>query len=287
MLFYTILILTLIWSTINSTFFAWISKNKSILGVSFYRSVFISILLLPILFFADFSKVTTSFIWVSIIIWVIGAVWFFFQLQANKYLPMGVVWALMNLNNIWVLIFSAIVLWEKLSLFGYIWATILIISLIILGWSKTDKTKNIDYKKWIFFVSLRILTLVIWISGFIYYSREVDPYFAIYLSEFTVLLWFIPFLIYYSKVQKKEEIFRIFNKKEIIKFSLMCFFPAFFSFGLFYASTIGNPSIVTLTLSTSSIFIALVWYFFYRQKIRLIQWLMIILSVIGLFIINI
>ncbi len=286
-LFYGILFITLIWSVINSTFFAWIAKNKSILWVAIYRSIFISILLLPLLFFSDFTQVTYSFLIACIILWFIWAAWFFFQLKANKYLPMWIVGALMNLNNIWILIFSYYIFWENLSLLWYIWATILLLSLWWLWIFKSKTTtQEYNYKKWLFFIILRIFTLIFWISGFIYFSREVDKYFAIYLSEFTVLLGFIPFIIHHIKTSK-EDIFHIFKWSEVYRFFLMCTFPAFFSFGLFYASTIGNPSIVTLTLSTSSIFIALVSWLFYKEKLNTLQWSMIILSVVGLILINI
>ena len=286
MLFYTILIIALIWMIINNTYYAWITRNKSIFGVLFYRSICMSILLLPILFFADFSKVTIDFILVSIVLWIIGGVGFICQLKANKYLSMGVVAALVQLNNIWVIIFSVIVLWEKLSLIAYIWATILIISLITLWYIKSDKNiKDMDHKRWIFFVSLRIFTFIIWICGFVYFSREIDPYFSIYLSEFTVLLWYTLFLICYN-AREKQKILRVFKNKEFIRFFLMCIFPAFATFGLFYASTIWNPSIAALILSSSLIFVGLVWYFFYKQKLKIIQWLMIIFAMIGLFLIN-
>ena len=286
MLFYTILIIALIWIIINNTYLPWITKNKPILGVCFYRNIFVSILLLPVLFFADFSKVTINFILVSIVLWIIGAAWLIFQLKANKYLSMGVVSSLVQLNNIWVIIFSVIVLWEKLSLIAYIWATILIISLIILWYSKSDRNiKDMDYKRWIFFVVLRIFTLIIWVSSFIYFSREVDPYFSIYISEFTVLLWYALFLTCYNAREKQKNL-QVFKNKEFIRFFLMCIFPAFSSFAFFYASTIWNPSIVALIFSSSLVFITLVWYFFYKQKLKIIQWLMIIFAMIGLFLIN-
>jgi len=286
LLFYGILALTLVGSTINSTFFAWVSRNKSILGVSLYRSICISILLLPLLYFADFSKVTSQFLLASVALWLIGAAGVFFQLRANKYLPMWVVWALMNLNNIGILVFSYYVFGESLSIVWYIWAAILLFSLGWLWLIKSDNTQQkYNYTKGLFYIALRIFTLIFWVSWFIYYSRAVDPYFAIYLSEFSVLLWFIPFVIYHL-YNSQEEVFKIFKWNEAIKFFTMCAFPAFFSFWLFYTSTIGNPSIVTLTLSTASVFIALVWWLFYKDKLIIAQWSMIVLSVVWLVMIN-
>ncbi len=287
-MFYIILWLTLIGNIVMNTYFAEQSRKKWIWWVAIYKSIFMAILLLPILYFGDINNVTLEFVIASLVIWVIWAWWFLLHLKTYEYLPIGVVWALINLYNIWILILAYFVFWESLSPIWYVWAGILLLSLWYLWmihWESSD-SKKYNYPKWLLYVFLRIITLIIWIFGFIYFSREVDPYYAIYLSEFTVLLWFIPFVLYHISTTK-EDIVHIFKWSEIYKFFLMCIFPALFSFGLFYSSTIGNPSVATLTLSTSSIFIALVSWLFYKEKLNTLQWSMIVLSVVWLVMINI
>lgn len=284
LLFYWLLALTLIWMVINHVYFASIARNKSPLWVSIYRWISLTIILSVLLFFVDYSQVTLHFLFISLIFWFIWALGLVIQLRAYKYLPIWVIWALMNLYNIGIIILSYLFYNETLSLYWYIWATIILFSLIVL-WSVKSIDKNLDpnYKKWLFLVFLRILTFTTWVFGFVYFSREIDPYISIWIAEFTVLIWLLPLIPFFIK---KEEVFYKMNHKETYRFFLMCIFPAIMSFGLFYTSTVWNPWIVTLTLSTASIFIALVGWLFYKEKLTQLQWAMIVLSVVGLIMIN-
>lgn len=284
MLFYTILWLTILGSIINTVFFGQAARKNSPLGVALYRWISLSLLLSPLLFFADFSSISSDFILISWVFWVIGAVGLVIQLKSYQYLPIWIVRALLNLYNIGIIILSYLFLGETLSFWGYAGAIILLISLLVLG-SIKSKQDHLDpnYARWIFLVFLRVITFTVWVFGFVYFAREVDPYMSIWLSEFSVLLGLLLLVPFYKN---KEDIFYAMTTQQAWKFLLSSSLPAFFSFGLFYAATIGNPSVVTLTLSTSSIFIALVSHWFYHEKLNMLQWLMIVVSVWGLIMIN-
>ncbi len=284
-LFYWLLGLTLLWMVINHVYFASIARWKSPLWVSIYRWISLTIILSILLIFADYSQITSKFLIISLLFWFIWALGLVIQLRAYKYLPIWVIWALMNLYNIGIIILSYLFYNETLSLYGYIGAAIILFSLIML-WSVKSQDSNLDpnYKKWLFLVFLRIITFTIWVFGFVYFSREVDPYMSIWIAEFTVLLWLLPLIPFYIN---KEDVFYKMNLGQSVRFFFMCIFPAIMSFGMFYTSVLWNPSVVTLTLSTSSIFVAVVSWLFYKEKLNTLQWSMIVLSVVWLVMINI
>lgn len=284
MLFYAILWLTILWSIVNTIFFWQAARKNSPLGVAIYRWTALSILLSPLLFFADFSHISSDFILISLLFWCIGAIWLVIQLKSYQYLPIWIVRALLNLYNIGIIILSYLLLGETLSLLWYFGALILLVSLLVLGcirWEQAHLDPN--YARWLWLVFLRVITFTIWVFGFVYFAREVDPYASIWLSEFSVLLWLLLLIPFYKN---KEDIFYAMSLKQLWRFFINSSLPAFFSFGLFYAATIGNPSIVTLTLSTASIFIALVSHWIYHEKLNTLQWLMIVVSVWWLIMIN-
>lgn len=196
-MFQILLLLALIGYIWNQIFYAPYSRKYDGLSVSFYRSIFLSIIMLPLVYLWDFSGVTPSVFFILLGLWFIWAYWVIIQFQSYKYLPVWIVSSIMNSYNIIVLLLWYFVYQEMLSISGYIGLILIMISSTILGISKSNFSHlDPNYYKGVILIILRVFTYAIWIFGFSYYARELEPMSVAYLSELTVLLGFIPFVFF-------------------------------------------------------------------------------------------
>lgn len=286
-MFLLFVILALIWYVWNQIFYAWYSRKYWGFPVALYRSILLSIIMLPLLFFSDFSWMDLQTFWVIWIIWFIWALWVILQFNSYKYLPAWIVSSIMNLYNIIVLLLWYFVYNETFSFLGFIWVILLFISVIIFWLVKVDfEHLRKDYYKWIILILIRTFTYALWVFSFSYYARTFEPISVSYLSEVSVLIWFLPILLYKMYFHKHEKIFVI-KKKSLLKLFFITFLPAMSSISIFFAVLYWNIWTVTLSLSSASLFTAVICYFLYKEKLNLIQFWAVILSIIGLVMIHI
>lgn len=286
-MFIILLIITLIWVIGNQILYAWFSRKYWGFNVALYRSIFMPIIMSPLIFIWDFQKLTLDALVIIFFIWIIWASWVIIQFKSYKYLPAGIVASMLNGYNIIVLILWYLVYNETFSILWFFWIILLLSSIIIFSLTKVDfQHLDTNYHKWIFLMLIRIFTYAIWIFWFAYYARELEPLSVAYLSELSVLIWFIPIILFKIYSNNKEKIFCI-NKKDSIKLFFVTFFPALSSTAVFMAVLYGNIWVVSLTLSTSSIFTALICNFIYKEKIKLLQFIAILISILWLVMIHI
>lgn len=286
-MFILFILIALIWFVWNQILYAPYSRKYDGFSVAFYRSIFLSIIMFPLAIFWDFSWLEVKTLGIILGIWFIWAFWVMIQFHAYKYLPAGIVAAIMNSYNIIILILGYLVYNETLSTNWYIWVVIILASSLILSLAKTNFSHlHSDYYKGIFLMFIRVFTYSTWVFWFSYYARALEPMSVAYLSELSVLLWFIPILLVKLFYIKDKNIFSIW-KTDCIKLFFISILPAISSTAIFFAVLYWKIATVTLTLSTASIFTALFAYFFHNEKLNIIQFSAIFLSVAWLIFIHI
>lgn len=277
----------MIWNIWNQLLYAGYSRKFWWFSVALYRSIFLAIIMSPLIFLWDFSQININSLWIILWIWVIWALWVVIQFKSYKYLPAGIVASIMNWYNIIVLFLWYLVYNETFTALGFFGIILLLASIVIFSLTKVSfQHLDKNYNKGIILMLFRIFTFALWIFGFAYYARELEPLSVAYLSEISVLIWFIPIILFKLYSKNKEKIFPI-NKNESLKLFFITLFPAISSTSIFLAVLYGNIWTVTLTLSTASIFTALVSSFLYKEKINLVQYIAILISILWLILIHI
>lgn len=285
-MFYVYLFVLVFWYTINNVWYVNLSRKYDGISLSLYRWVFISLVLFPLLFIADYSNFSYEVLFYFLLIWLVGWIWMVFQLESYKYLPAWIVSSLMNLNVIGVLILWYIYYSEQLSFYWYIWWSLVLFSSIALWFFKNNfKHLKPNYLFWLFLVSLRILTLSIWVFGIAYFAREVDVYISSFLWE-SMVIFPLLLLTLYNK-QKKGYYIKKISFKEFRYLFFISIFPALWTLAIVLAVSIWSLPIVSITMASISIFTAIASYFLFKEKLFFTQWLLIIITMIGLVIMNI
>lgn len=243
--------------------------------------------LAPMLFWADFSQITllqyVSLFW----LWGLAVVWVLAHLKSYKYLPVWIVQSIVSLNIVIILILGYFFYNENLSIYWYIWASIILVAWIWMALvqnnhSHLDKDK---FTYWVMLCLIRAVMLSLWIFWFAYFCKEIDFYAWVFMSEFTILIAFIPFVLY-RKYYKKEAFLSTYSRDDIKKTFYFSSIVAISTITYFMAMNIGSISMVNLIFSTVNIFVALVGHYFYKEKLLKSQWSMIFLTVIWMFVLN-
>lgn len=146
----------------NNLVYAPLARKNWALETAFLRYISIAIIMFPILFFANFSKLTLEVFFYMVCIWILVASWVFANFKAFEYLPVWVIKSIASLYNVVVLILWYLVYNETLSLFWYIWAVIILLSWIGLA-IKGEKIAHLkwNHKKWFVLALYRALTQAI------------------------------------------------------------------------------------------------------------------------------
>lgn len=285
-MFYFYLVVLVIWYTINNVWYVSLSREYDGISLSMYRSIVISIILSPLLFFVpDWIFSLEILLW-FLLIWFMWGIWIVFQLESYKYLPAWIVASLMNLNVIWVIILWFLFYWEKLSNIWYIWWTIVLFCSVVLWFFKNDFSHlKSNYFLWLFLLFLRILTLSFWVFWVSYFGREADVYLSTFLWESMVIVTLL-FLTLYNK-KKYNYYIKKFNLKELRYLFLISIFPALGTLAIVKAMHIWSIPIVSITMASISILTAIVSYFLFKEKLLKIQWWLIILTLLWLVLMNI
>jgi len=276
-----VLVFAFLWYLVNVIWFIWLTRRNWSLETWFLRSVSISIFLSPLLFFADFSTLSVENIAYIFLIWLIWAAWIIIHYETYNYLPAWISKAIISTYNIFILLLWYLVYDEKLSVYWYIWASIILVSWICISLVKSQHPHlNKSFAYWIFLSFMRAITMAIWVFWFAYFSREADVKAVSFMSEFTVFVWMLPFFMY--RYIKKWNTYKSISKDDFLKIWLFSVWSAIWSFCVFYAMTLTKVWYVTLLLATTNIFVWLFWHFFFNEKLYKIQWFLIFTTVIWL-----
>lgn len=283
MLYYLIISISILTYVASDLLFASQIRKFWSLKVNIFRSFILVFLMIPLLFFADFSKINLNILFISLLFWISWAIYFLASLEAYKYLPAWIVASIVSLESFVVMILWYLFYSETFSYLWYFWAFILIISTILLSLIKNDFS-HLD-KRWFLWIILSIVWLfgwAFWWFWFAYVARESDIYLAWFLSHFSIfcILFPVSFFIKWFYFSADFDKFDLIKK---ISFSTLVYWSATFSY--FYATTF-NVSLSILFLSIIPVFVAIISNFIFKEKLYISQWILIILAFIWLLLIN-
>lgn len=299
LLFYWVLTLSLIGNIIDSTFIPKISQKKPLMGIICYRNTFLLLLLLPLFIIlhlqsselAEIPSFTIKNITIFIGLGFVGAATFFSRTKATHYMPIAVVGVLTRCAHMITLVFIPMLFGDILSVKWYIGAVILFIAFSILSYTKNSHKITLKHEnqqwKGLLFSFISIPWQVIWFLSVMYLAKGSAPFFFIMTAEFSVLIWYTIFAIILGKSTGKAQFMIFKNFKELGYFIMMCIFPTINAIGFSYTTRIGNANIATLVMASSSMFIAIIWALVYKENLTFIQWSMVCIAAIGLYMINI
>lgn len=284
MLYYIIISISIIAYVLSDLLFASQIREFWSMKVNIFRSFILAVFVMPLIFFADLSKISFNILFLSFLFWFSGLIYFLSSLEAYKYLPAWIVTSIISLESLVVMILSYCFYNETFTYVWYLGAFILIISTILITLIKNEFS-HLD-KKWFYWIILSIIWLfwwAFWWFGFAYIARETDIFLAWFLSHFTVFLILFPFSFFIKWFYSKS-----FDKLFIIKkisFSTLVY--AIATLFYFYSTLIWKVSISILFLSLIPIFVAIIWNFYLSEKLFLSQWILIFISFLWLILINI
>lgn len=283
MFYYIVISISIFAYVLSDLLFASQIRKFWSLKVNIFRSFILVFLMTPLLFFADFSKISLHILLISILFWISGAIYFLASLESYKFLPAWIVSSIISLESFVVMILWYLFYNETFSYLWYFWAFILIISTILLSLIKNDFSHLDDrWFYWIFFSIIGLFWWAFWWFWFAYIARETDIFSAWFLSHFTIFLILFPlsFFIkwFYSKSFNKIELF----KK--ISFSTIIYWLATLSY--FYSTLLWKVSLSILFLSIIPVFVAIISNFYLSEKLYISQWILIFLAFIWLILIN-
>lgn len=149
---------------------------------------------------------------------------------------------------------------------SFFWIILILLSLIFFSLSKVDFSHlNSNYKKLIFYFILRnICTLWRVVSNYYFIKYWYDFYSVLFLAEFIPLIFLFIFILFIKKSKSFSYIFS-YSKMDLFKNFVYSIIPAIWVFSSFYTAYYFqnlNPWIITVVLSSSTIFIALIAHFY-------------------------
>ncbi len=248
----------------------------------FLRNVFISLILIIVLFF--FFPLTISFYYIVIalllsLIGYIAIVTFFAALKVGK---VGVVSPIGNSAVIFTVIFSIIFFNETLNSLQLISISLIVLGIILISIDFSD-IKNSDLFKIASGVPLALLTCLFWgiLWSFIKIPVSIlGPVLTSLILEFGIVI----FSGIHLKIKKEK--FGI-DKNFLGLIIIIALFTAagtlFFNFGL----SVAKISIVAPLAFANPLVSALYGRIFFKEKLSFIQWMGVLLIVLGIILISI
>lgn len=268
----------------HSILFAQFARKSDWISISFYRSISLLVTMMPILFLADFESLwaITENLWLFFIWWLLWAVAVIFFYESMKCLPIWIVVALDKMIVLVVLAMSYFIYWEVLDAYEAFWVAIILISIISLVFVK-NKMPHLDNNilKWILLMIPRIIWAWIWFFVLWLLSNKVDFAISAYLMEAFSFVWILISIAFKY----------LFTWKHIIKMSLKDYSKLFIFSSLtlwwtwWYALAVSlwwPQWVIYSVLVTEIIFVSILWYFFYNEKLILKQWVFIFFTFVWL-----
>lgn len=285
-MFYILMLFSLFWAIWNWISYTNFSRKYDWLLSSFHRSTALWILLLVFAFSWDYSWINMQYWLYYFIMWFLWSVWIIVHFEAFKFLPSWVVSSILSLYNI-PFLFIWWYFWNTpLTNSSFFWIILILLSVIFFSLSKVDFSHlNSNYKKWIFYLILRnICTLWRVVPNYYFIKYGYDFYSVLFLAEFVPLIFLFIFILFIKKSKSFSYIFS-YSKIDLSKNFVYSIIPAIWVFSSFYTAYYFqnlNPWIITVVLSSATIFIALIAHFFMQEPLKLKQWIFILLWFLGL-----
>lgn len=285
-MFYFLMFFSLCWSISNWISYTNFSRKYDWLLSSFHRSLALWILLLFFAFIWDISWINTQYVVYYFFMWLLWSIWIIVHFQAFKFLPSWIVSSVLSLYNI-PFLFIWWYFWSNtLTISSLLWIMLILLSWIFFSLSKVDFSHlNPNYRKWIFYLIIRnICTLWRVIPNYYFVKHWYDFYSVVFLAEFVPLIFLFIFILFVKKNESFNYILS-YSKKDLLKNFIYSIIPAIWVFSSFYTAYYFkdlNPWIITVVLSSSTIFIALISHLFMEEPLKIKQWFFISMWFLGL-----
>ena len=284
-MYYIVIWISVIWYILSNIFFAKHSRKIWSNKVNLYKSISLSLMFSPLLFFINYDIITTEYFLLSFIFWIFWVIYFMFHLKAYEYLPVWIVSALISLESVIVLGLGFYIYDESFSSLWYLGSALLILSWLMLSLFKVQfKHLKSNWKFWILLSLIAAVWASWWWFGFAYISREYDIYSGILWSELSMLIIYI-MILWFTKNGKK--IWNSLKMKEFFTVFKVSIFYAIAISMYFYSVLLWSISTSILFLSSIPIFVSILGVIYYKEILNKYQWSFIIIGFIWLLLINI
>lgn len=278
------LITSTVWWILHIHIFSYLSKkisNKWTLATR--RWLFLMVTMLPILLFADFSKINffINYWYYVLILWIVWAISLYCNFHAQAELPSGVFSVLSRGRIPLVMILSFILLGDILSIHEYIGIFLIVISSILMVISIESKKINISYSsKWLLFMWARVFTDAAWVIGMWFFVKYGDRALSAYILECNIALCLIIITV-------SQRSLKLVSKETFwyLLWAGLCVLA--WTGGMAFATKLSSASLVTWFLSIIPVGNALLWRFYYHEYLKYRQWIWIWLTVLGVIIMKI
>lgn len=280
-MYYIVIISSVIAYTISDLLFAHQTRKYSSFYVNILRSILLTLILSPLLFFADFSKISLHFLVLSFLFGISGAIYFLSSLTAYRFLPAWIATSIISLESLIVVFLGYYFYAEKFSYIWFVGIFLLIISTILLSLYKND-FKHLDSRWYLGIILAFIWTFsgALWWFGFSYIAKHTDIFLAWFLSQFSIFILLFPISFFLKNFYILE------NLKIFKHIALSSFTYAFATLAFFYSTIIWKISLSILFLSIIPILVSISAYFLFKEHLEKVQWLLIFTWFIWLILIN-
>ncbi len=283
-MYFQVAIISMLCWVIHTNLFVKYARNLDWISISFYRSLSILVTMLPILLLADFWSLDSVFdnLWLYFVWWLLWWVAAIFLFESQKYLPIWIISALDKLIVIVVLVLSYFIYWELISLYSLFWIFLILTSIIALILVKNNMPHLWNNAhKWFILMIPRIIWTWIWYFILWLLSKKVDFALSAYLMEAFVFVWIV-ISIFFKYLFNKTHIIKI-NLKDYLKIFLFSIFTLWWTWGYALAVSMWWAQwVIASILAAETIFISILWYFLYKEKLNIKQWVFILCTFIWL-----
>jgi transporter family protein len=258
-----------------------VSSEKYNFNFAFY-SLFVYLIF--VIIFIDTIKISLFYFFISFILGIIGflSIWFF--LKAMKIGKVGVVSPVANSSALFTIVFSVIFFSEILK-FNQIIAIVLLllgIVLISLNFKDLKKSEIFSFASGIPYAFGACFFWGVLFFLFKFPVNVIGPYLTSFFMQISILI-----LAYFNLRIKEKGNEIIIKDKKVILYGLICTILAslatvFYNIGITYY----HVSVVSAITFSSPLISVLSSKFFYKEKLKIQQYLAVIMIIIGIIVIS-
>lgn len=285
-MFFTFALISMLGYSVHNILIAKFARQMDGLSLSIYRNISLAVVMLPVLLFVSpnefqaLPKVLPYLLYSGIT----GTISIIFQYESYKYLPVGIVSALIKIRVVLVMLWAYLFLGETIPLPALVMVGIILSASLFLG-SQKHHMPHLDKRteKGILFTILNGFFVSLAIFFMSAASRQTNPLMAGYLWEafigiFALIAGILRMLIIKTKISKIS----IKNLKKIAAISTL----AAIGTGTFaLAVQYGPIGIVSAIAAAGTIFVSASSFFYHHEKLNYKQWIgigTVVMGIIGL-----
>ena len=258
------------------------ARDGDPLSIWMYRSLSLIITMLPLLFFSNFENIGKILLFQEYLIpaWFLAGIWVWLRYQSNLYLP---VW-LSNICTSVAGIFTAVIVGllffaENLSILIILCIIVTILGWIIVSLSKTNfhHLDNVNFLRGIFFASLSGIIGTGSVMLMVHVSRELDPFVAWYFWEVEIGIALV--IIAYTRNYFFDWAITKISRDWFYKILLASSPTLLGTWWLALASIYWPVWVLSVVSVLGIVFSVILWIILFWEKLKLLQYIGIIIIV--------